>query len=213
MQPTRAIQWVLAGVALSASAGAMARDNGSAETTLADLRSKCEMILGNPQMVRPTITITCDEHNYVWRACPSSFDLTDSRTVGSTIGMKDWTVEQGRTFDTRGSKDCAVYSRHHVYTRPVEDTMRCEDLLAQLNTADDLTSHCEAVLSERVQQDAGLRTDEGPTGDIINTCSGRVAPTQVGQDGCPVDTPQQQTGPQQQQGGGDSNVDATVWSR
>lgn len=170
------------GATLTLSSAALA--NGQGEVDLDDLRGKCEQILANPQMVKPQVTITCDKHRYVWKECPSSFPLDDTATVGAKIGMKDWLVQQTANHKDTKNKVCAVYTRHHLYVRPVQEIMDCKDLLAHFRTQQDLNAHCDAVLRDRVQQDPGLVRDDGPTGDVINTCNGTTGSVQQGVDPC-----------------------------
>lgn len=174
---------ILALGALTLSTAACANGQGQgAEVDLDDLRAKCEQIVANPQMVKPQVTITCDKHKYVWKECPSSFPLEDSYTGGSQVGMKDWMVQQTETKKNTNNKVCAVYTRHHLYVRPVQEVMDCKDFLASFRTQADLNAHCDSVLADRVQQDPGLVRDDGPTGDVINTCNGTTATQQQGSD-------------------------------
>lgn len=159
------------GVLLTTAAVAQDHRQGDgAEVSLDDLRAKCEAILGNPQMVKPSITLTCDQHRFVWRECTSTFPMNEPSTINSTLGMKDWQVSHAQGATSTVQKGCTVFSRHDLYTRPVEDTMRCEDLLADLRTQGDLAAHCDNLLRERVAQDPGLVVDQGPTGEVIDTC-------------------------------------------
>jgi hypothetical protein len=158
-------------LALSASAFAEARSTTGTETSLNDLREKCQTLLANPQMVKPTISISCDQHRYEWRQCAGKFSSEDTRSVSAHVGMKDYTVNQAQTWTTPAQHDCVVLTRHHLYTRPVEESITCEDLLARFTTQDDLISHCDQLIQERVALDSSLVTDMGSTGEVMNTCS------------------------------------------
>ncbi len=173
-----------------------AQGSGQAEISLEDLRAKCTAILANPQMVKPTITVSCDQHRYEWRQCDSQINLDASRTVNSILSMKDWQVTQGDNFPSQTAGACVKFVKYHLYTRAVQDTMTCEDLLANVQTKGQLTAHCDAAVTQQQAADPGLVVDQGPTGDVINTCQGQQG--QQGQQGvrgsvnnpCPGETTQ-----------------------
>src|SRR5688500_13682788 len=111
---------------------------GKTQVQLADLITKCEAIMKNDQMVKPTVDVFCDKHMYVWRTCPSDFTVTDSATVNVSVGMKSW--ETSVPFDSSADKvqACAVLSKHHLYVPKLNEKLDCNYLMANLTPPEDL---------------------------------------------------------------------------